>query len=708
MCTTGLAMLVFLVGISAVWKVASLPCTFDSVSGFLDCGSRELHHIPTENIHFDNAEEIDLSGNKLGRIKNETFSKNSALKCLDLSYNVITHLETRAFGGLDHLAILNLSGNGIALSPDVLTPELFEPLVALREIRMQHMSVPVSEWRGIDTTFQMLKNLTKLYIDFPPEFVFGIGFSELTKLKTVSTAGRRREYNGCNLRALRNSTFSVLWEVNITELRLINCGIDTIENGTFDPLTALDTLDLSNNINLGLAQAIKSLRSFNNREMKEIRLARLNNGSLSGFLDCGSRELHHIPTENIHFDNAEEIDLSGNKLRRIINETFSKNSALKYLDLSYNVITDLETRAFGGLDHLAILNLSGNGIALSPDVLTPELFEPLVALREIRMQHMSVPVSQWRGIDATFQMLKNLTKLYIDFPPEFVFGIGFSELTKLKTVSTAGRWRQYSECNLRALRNSTFSVLWEVNITELRLINCGIDTIENGTFDPLTALDTLDLSNNINLGLVQAIKSLRSFNNREMKEIRLARLNNNSFSMLILLLVVMYRYRTNLRYWLYTRLQPPKDMFAEQEYVFDAFVAYTSEERKWVSQQLFPNLELPENSFKLCIHDRDFTPGKPIHENIVDKMRESRKILLIISQHFLESTYGPLEIEYAVMKSLSDGRDDIILCVLMEDIPVRHMPKALRNLWHKITFLKWSADQAEQVIFWRSLIEALD
>ncbi|XP_064598020.1 toll-like receptor 13 [Liolophura sinensis] len=182
----------------------------------------------------------------------------------------------------------------------------------------------------------------------------------------------------------------------------------------------------------------------------------------------------------------------------------------------------------------------------------------------------------------------------------------------------------------------------------------------------------------------------------------------STVSMLILLLVVMYRYRTNLRYWLYTRLQPPKDMFAEQEYVFDAFVAYTSEEREWVSQQLFPNLELLEKSFKLCIHDRDFTPGKPIHENIVDKMRESRKILLIISQHFLESTYGPLEIEYAVMKSLSDGRDDIILCVLMEDIPVRQMPKALRNLWHKITFLKWSADQAEQVIFWRSLIEALD
>ncbi|XP_064598359.1 toll-like receptor 2 type-2 isoform X2 [Liolophura sinensis] len=176
---------------------------------------------------------------------------------------------------------------------------------------------------------------------------------------------------------------------------------------------------------------------------------------------------------------------------------------------------------------------------------------------------------------------------------------------------------------------------------------------------------------------------------------------------LVLLFVVVYRYRLNLRYWLYTKLMPPQDMFVDQEYIYDAFVAYTSDEYEWVVRQLRPKLELVDDPVTLCVHDRDFTPGKPIHENIVDKMKESRKILLIISPGFLESRYGPLEIEYAGMKCLEEGRDDAILCVLMEDIPVRLMPRALRNLWHKITFLKWSADPEAQVIFWRNLKAAV-
>ncbi|XP_064600959.1 toll-like receptor 2 type-2 [Liolophura sinensis] len=137
---------------------------------------------------------------------------------------------------------------------------------------------------------------------------------------------------------------------------------------------------------------------------------------------------------------------------------------------------------------------------------------------------------------------------------------------------------------------------------------------------------------------------------------------------------------------------PPGNMFVDHDYIYDAFVACTNDEYEWVIRRLRPKLELVENPVRLCVHDRDFIPGKPIHESIVAKMKESRKILLIISLEFLDSTYGPLEIEYAGMKSFEEGRDDVIICVLLEDIPVRQRPRALRNLWHKITFLKWSSD----------------
>ncbi|XP_064601387.1 toll-like receptor 2 [Liolophura sinensis] len=109
----------------------------------------------------------------------------------------------------------------------------------------------------------------------------------------------------------------------------------------------------------------------------------------------------------------------------------------------------------------------------------------------------------------------------------------------------------------------------------------------------------------------------------------------------------MYRYRINIKYWFYSKLQPPDNMFAGKEYSYDAFVAYTEEDYLWVSGQLRPKMELTDDPIKLCVHNRDFIPGKPIHENTVDKIRESRKILLIISIDFLRCTYGPLEIEYA-------------------------------------------------------------
>ncbi|XP_064597986.1 toll-like receptor 2 type-2 [Liolophura sinensis] len=153
---------------------------------------------------------------------------------------------------------------------------------------------------------------------------------------------------------------------------------------------------------------------------------------------------------------------------------------------------------------------------------------------------------------------------------------------------------------------------------------------------------------------------------------------------------------------------PPENMFVDHDYIYDAFVAYTSDEYEWIIQQLRPRLELVDDPARLCIHDRDFIPGKPIHENIVDKMKESRKILLIISPDFWNLDSVPLEIEYAGMKCLEEGRDDTILCVLMEEIPVRQMPRALRNLWHKITFLKWSDNPDAQLIFWRNLRPAIN
>ena len=51
--------------------------------------------------------------------------------------------------------------------------------------------------------------------------------------------------------------------------------------------------------------------------------------------------------------------------------------------------------------------------------------------------------------------------------------------------------------------------------------------------------------------------------------------------------------------------------------MYDVFVCYADKDMDWVSDHLMPQLE-GERQLRLCIHERDFIPGKNIVDNISD------------------------------------------------------------------------------------------
>lgn len=101
-------------------------------------------------------------------------------------------------------------------------------------------------------------------------------------------------------------------------------------------------------------------------------------------------------------------------------------------------------------------------------------------------------------------------------------------------------------------------------------------------------------------------------------------------------------------------------------YQYDAFISFNEQDRSWVYTNLVPKLEPPkrsvdsnepsieklnwsfyfnrsccfsifhfvwsfvgsEPSFHLCLHDRDFTVGQQITENIIENIAKSRKVSL--------------------------------------------------------------------------------
>ena len=87
-----------------------------------------------------------------------------------------------------------------------------------------------------------------------------------------------------------------------------------------------------------------------------------------------------------------------------------------------------------------------------------------------------------------------------------------------------------------------------------------------------------------------------------------------------------------------TRKMLPYDdviMFNFKKY--DAFVSYGHHDSAWVRQELLPRLEEGNPPFRLCLHERDFLVGEMVSDNITFAINTSRRMILLLSNAFLQS-----------------------------------------------------------------------
>ncbi|XP_072298984.1 toll-like receptor 13 [Eucyclogobius newberryi] len=141
---------------------------------------------------------------------------------------------------------------------------------------------------------------------------------------------------------------------------------------------------------------------------------------------------------------------------------------------------------------------------------------------------------------------------------------------------------------------------------------------------------------------------------------------------------------------------------------YDAFISYNTHDEPWVYRELVPHLEKTQG-WKLCLHHRDFLPGKPIVENIVDAIYGSRKTICVISRRYLQSEWCSKEMQLASFR-LFDEREDVLILVFLEEIPSSHMSPyyRMKKVLRKRTYLSWPrASEQEQRLFWEKLRQAL-
>uniref|UniRef100_A0A8B9FN71 Toll-like receptor n=1 Tax=Amazona collaria TaxID=241587 RepID=A0A8B9FN71_9PSIT len=164
--------------------------------------------------------------------------------------------------------------------------------------------------------------------------------------------------------------------------------------------------------------------------------------------------------------------------------------------------------------------------------------------------------------------------------------------------------------------------------------------------------------------------------------------------------------------WTQTKRRAWHNHPAEQETVlqFHAFISYSERDSLWVKDELIPSLEKGEGCVQLCLHERNFIPGKSIVENIINCIEKSYKSIFVLSPNFVQSEWCHYELYFAHHKLFSENSNSLIL-ILLEPIPPYVIPARyhkLKALMAKRTYLEWPKERSKRALFWANLRAAIN
>lgn len=142
---------------------------------------------------------------------------------------------------------------------------------------------------------------------------------------------------------------------------------------------------------------------------------------------------------------------------------------------------------------------------------------------------------------------------------------------------------------------------------------------------------------------------------------------------------------------------------------YDAFVSYSEHDAEWVEEILVPKLESSDPPVALCLHRRDFLPGRWIVDNIIESIESSYRTLFVLSENFVTSEWCRYELNFSHFRIIDEHNDSAVL-ILLEPIAKETIPKRfckLRKIMNSRTYLEWPQDEEKREEFWHNLRAAL-
>ena len=406
-------------------------------------------------------------------------------------------------------------------------------------------------------------------------------------------------------------------------------------------------------------------------------------------LSQNDKDSHLINTIVPYFFSAsrpvlEYLNMSKCRIIDLQKDSFSSFRELKYLDLSSNILGEMNCVFYEilvNLKNLEVLNISKNNIECT----VSSMFETLTNVKEIilalnRIEHLDVSLSQLKSLK---YLDLSYNKLH-DFTDRVMKDLDSLAMTKQIQVDLSGN-ALFCTCD-------TVEFLRWIIYTKVILI--GRDTY------------TCSYSNGSIARFIELPHIIEALSSECASKTILIVSVSSAIACCVAAVsaVTAYRCRWRLRYWYYkTKIKIPYQTRGhnyEQLFEFDMFISYSSEDHEIARQGTMDKLE-SKRGLKCCIHERDFKAGESIAFNIAQGIRESKRTALFLSKSFLKSEWCMYELNIARMEALHTGRN-VILMVMLENLPSKALPIDVLDVINAFTYLEYPRDETENdlEVFW--------
>ncbi|KAK3573826.1 hypothetical protein QTP86_032893 [Hemibagrus guttatus] len=388
---------------------------------------------------------------------------------------------------------------------------------------------------------------------------------------------------------------------------------------------------------------------------------------------CEGRNLTYIPTSIP--SSVEKLDFSFNLLPSLQKHLFPPLYDLQVLDLTRCQIQFIADDAFHNVKNVTTLILTGNPISYT----APDGLNSLHKLKRLVLADT--------GLLSLNVQFNNLTKLQ-------ELNVGTNMIQTIALPQFMMNFKDFCKLDLHANKISSLKVDHTAVLREMK-----------GNI-------TLILSSNpilhIELGAFRDIY-LKELNIQSCVHIRRLTIALCIFAVIFLVFVSLlaYKFQFYLRYG-YILLRGYRAS-RQQEWSYDAFVIYSSKDEAWVMDELVENLENGNPPIHLCLHVRDFEAGKAITSNIIDEgIMGSRKTIVVVSKHFMESSWCRFEFEVAQSWLVMERNANIII-IILEEVEEEKSKKVfgLHKHLKNNTYLKWSENPINNMTFWIRLRKAV-